>query len=84
MRDRDGDCDLPLARPAPNAPVATRGVVLAALFHGEPATRAGNPGLPRNSKPAPGCDTAARVLERPIRTWFSANFSVLAVGIGAG
>jgi hypothetical protein len=33
--------------------------------HGEPAMRAGNPGLPRNSKPVPGCDTAACVLERP-------------------
>jgi hypothetical protein len=35
------------------------------LFHGEPVTRAGNPGFPRNLKPVPGCDTAARVLERP-------------------
>ena len=68
MRDRDGDCDLPLARPAPNAPVATLWVVLTALFHGEPATRAENPGFARGSKPVAEVYTAARAVEWLIRS----------------
>ena len=37
------------------------------FLHGEPATWAGNLGFAWGSKPAPGCDTAARAVERPIR-----------------
>ena len=32
MNEQSGDFDLPLARPAPDAPVATLWVVLTALF----------------------------------------------------
>ena len=39
------------------------------LFHGEPVTRAGDLGFPRDSKPVPGCDTAARAVKRPIRPY---------------
>lgn len=37
------------------------------LFHGEPATRAGNPGFAQGSKPVPELYTAARAVEWPIR-----------------
>ena len=50
-----------------DAPIATRWVVLAALFHGEPATRAGNPGFARGSKPVAEVYTAARAVEWLIR-----------------
>ena len=69
---------MPLARPAPDARVATLWVVLTALFHGEPATRAGNPAFPRNLKPVPGCDTAACVFERPIRSVIEEDWLELA------
>ena len=59
--------DLPLAKPAPDAPVATVGVVLTVNFHGEPATRAGNPGFARGSRPVAEVYTAARVVEWRIR-----------------
>lgn len=42
-------------------------MVEAALFHGEPATRAGNPGFARGSKPVAEVYTAARAVEWPIR-----------------
>lgn len=58
---------MPLARPVPNAPVAALWVVLTALFHGEPATRAGNPGFARGSKPVAEVYTAARVVGWLIR-----------------
>ena len=67
MNEQSGDFDLPLARPAPDAPVATLWVVLTALFHGEPATRAGNPGFARGSKPFAEVYTAARLVEWLIR-----------------
>ncbi len=54
---------MPLARPAPDAPVATLWVLLKELFHGEPATRAGNPGVARGSKPVAEVYTAARAVE---------------------
>lgn len=50
-----------------NAPVAALWVVLTALFHGEPATRAGNPGFDRGSKPVAEVYTAARAVEWLIR-----------------
>ena len=62
-----GDSDLPLARPAPDAPVATLWSLLTALFHGEPATRAGNLGFARGSKPVAEVYTAARAVEWLIR-----------------
>ena len=37
------------------------------FFHGEPTTRARSLGFAWGSKPVPGCDTAARAVERPIR-----------------
>ena len=52
---------------APDAPVATLWVLLTALFHGEPATRAGNPGVARGSKPVADVYTAARAVEWHIR-----------------
>ena len=60
------DWDL-AAQPAPNAPVATLWGLLTAHFHGEPATRAGNPGLARGSKPVAEVYTAARAVEWLIR-----------------
>ena len=42
-------------------------MVEAALFHGEPATRAGNPGFARGSKPVAEVYTAARAVEWLIR-----------------
>ncbi len=58
---------MPLGRPTPDAPVATLWVVLTALFHGEPATRAGNPEFARGSKPVAEVYTAARAVEWLIR-----------------
>ena len=69
------DWDL-AAQPAPNAPVATLWGLLTALFHGEPATRAGNPGFARGSKPVAEVYTAARAVEWLIR-WFNALPDVL-------
>ena len=54
---------MPPARPAPNAPVATLWGLLTALFHGEPATRAGNPEFARGSKPVAEVYTAACAVE---------------------
>ncbi len=67
MRGPDGDFDALRDRPAPSHSFHWTAHFWTTLFHGDLATRAGNPGFPRNSKPVPGCDTAARVLERPIR-----------------
>ena len=53
----------PVRGPAPNAPVATLWVVLTVLLHGDPATRAGNPGFARASKPVAEAYTAARAVE---------------------
>ena len=50
-----------------DAPVATLWVLLTALFHREPATRAGNPGFARGSKPVAEVYTAARAVEWLIR-----------------
>ena len=44
-----------------------RWVVLTALFHGEPATRAGNPGFAQGSKPVADVYTAALAVEWLIR-----------------
>ena len=58
---------MPLVRPAPDAPVATLWVMLAALFHGEPTPRAGNPGFARGMLHVAEVYTAARAVERLIR-----------------
>ncbi len=66
---------MPLARPAPDAPVAAQWVLLTALFHGEPATRTRNPGIARGSKPVAEVYTAARAVEWLIRlNWFTGKF----------
>ncbi len=48
--------DLPLARPAPDAPVETLWVLLTAFLHGEPAPRAGNLSFNRNGYTRVGFD----------------------------
>jgi hypothetical protein len=67
VNEQSGDFDLPLARPASDAPVATLWVVLTALFDSEPATRAGNPGFARGSMSVAEVYTAARAVEWLIR-----------------
>ena len=63
MTEQSGDFDLPLARPAPDAPVAALWVLLTAYFYGEPAPRAGNPGFARGLQPVAEVYTAARAVE---------------------
>lgn len=63
MRVLGSDFDLPLARPAPNAPVAMLWVLLTVLLYGDPGTREGNPGFARCSKPVAEAYTAARAVE---------------------
>jgi hypothetical protein len=70
-----GDFDLPLARPAPGVPVATLWVLLTVHFHSDPATRAGNPGFARGSRPVAEFYTDARVVEWLIRQTLMLNRS---------
>ena len=60
------DWDL-AAQPAPTHPSQRYGFCLRRFFHGEPATRAGNPGFARGSKPVAEVYTAARVVVWLIR-----------------
>ena len=76
---------MPLAGPAPDAPVATLWVALTALFHGKPATRAGNPGFARGSKPVAEVYSAARAVEwlirQPVLTLVAFQAHQAAVGL---
>ncbi len=67
MNEQSGDFDLPLARPAPDAPLETLLALPTALFNGEPAPRAGNSGFARGSTPVAEVYTAARAVEWLIR-----------------
>ena len=58
---------MPLAGPAPNAPVETLWVLLTAFLHGEPAPRAGNPGFSWGSRPVAEVYIAPRAVEWLIR-----------------
>jgi len=51
----------------PTHPSQRYGLCLLRFFHGEPATRAGNQGIARGSKPVAEVYTAARVGEWLIR-----------------
>ena len=63
----------------PQAAVAMLWVLLTVHFPGEPATRAGNPGIARGSKPVAEVYTAARAVEWLIRLTFRVVISALEV-----
>ncbi len=56
-------------------------VLLTVHFPGEPATRAGNPGIARGSKPVAEVYTAARAVEWLIRLTFRVVISALEVQV---
>ena len=64
-------CRWPGLRPTP--PVETLWVLLTAFLHGEPAPRAGNPGLAWGSRPVAEVYIAPRAVEWLIRKLFGAK-----------
>ena len=64
---QNGDSDSLPGSYAPGIPGAALLALPTAHFHGEPVTRAGNPGFARGSKPVAELFTAARAVEWLIR-----------------